>query len=53
MRIDLALEQRMGLGTIYSAMTWTKPLFPAAGDSFDFSKVEPELRYAVDRGLNA
>ena len=51
--LDLALEQRMALGTIYSGMSWSKPLFPAKGDSFDFSKVEGELQYAIDRGLNA
>lgn len=51
--LDLALEQRMGIGTIYAGMSWTKPRFPAKGNSFDFSKVEKDLQYAIDRGLNA
>ncbi len=51
--LDLALEQRLGIGTLYTGMSWTNHAFPIKGNSFDFSGVEQELQYAIDRGLNS
>jgi hypothetical protein len=51
--IDLALEQRLGIGDAFAAMTWNNPTFKPKGDSFDFSEVEKRLQYSIDRGLNA
>ena len=51
--LDLALQNRMPPGKIFTGMSWTNPTFPRKGNSYDFSDVERRLQYAIDRGLNS
>ena len=51
--LDLALQNRMPPGKIFTGMSWTNPTFPKKGSSYDFSEVEKRLQYAIDRGLNS
>ena len=53
--MDLALEQRMPLGTIFNGLGWKDENFRISqkGQSFDFTTVENRLQYCIDRGLNA
>ncbi|MGH7142676.1 MAG: glycoside hydrolase domain-containing protein [Planctomycetota bacterium] len=51
--LDLCLENRVPLANIAEGMSWTQPLFPVKGDSFDFSAVEKKLQYCFDHGMNA
>ncbi|MCM8525918.1 MAG: DUF6067 family protein, partial [Lentisphaeraceae bacterium] len=51
--LDLALQNRMPPGKIFTGMSWTNPSFPRQGKTYDFTDVEKRLQYAIDRGLNS
>ena len=51
--LDLALQNRIGPGTIFTGMSWQNPNFPRKGKTYDFSDVEKRLQFAIDNGLNS